>query len=168
MDRSANRSVRIGPHSFSWKPDPYSAAVDAFCQDWSSTGLYAFPPFCLVSQCLSKRQSCKDNLILVAPVWPSQPWYASLLLLSVAEPRILPSLQDLLQNSLQHRHPLLEEGNLSLAAWKVSSSQLTIEAFQNSLALPQRCRTLRLPTLLPDVGKAAGVVKERLTRFVPL
>lgn len=64
----SNYQVR---HYYSWKPDPLAAAVDALSQDWTGQGLYAFPPFSLVSRCIAKLQASESPLILVAPVWPT-------------------------------------------------------------------------------------------------
>lgn len=64
---------------YSWKPNPSSAAVDAFYQNWTGPGLSAPPPLCLVSWCISKMINSGGSLVLVAKVCLLQPWYASLL-----------------------------------------------------------------------------------------
>ncbi|CAN7946271.1 unnamed protein product, partial [Ixodes hexagonus] len=115
----SNYQVR---HYYSWKPDPLAAAVDALSQDWTGQGLYAFPPFSLVSRCIAKLQTSKSPLILVAPVWPSQPWYASLLHHSYEEPRLIPHSHHLLCSHDGQAHPMLNSGSLALAVWRLSSS----------------------------------------------
>ena len=48
------------PIYFSWRPDPYAAAMDAFLQDWSQ-GMISFanPPWGLIGHVLSQAQSQK-------------------------------------------------------------------------------------------------------------
>ena len=53
--------------------------MDAFLLDWKGLKGYAFPPFCLIGRCLVKVRKEGATIVLVAPVWPSQPWYATLL-----------------------------------------------------------------------------------------
>ena len=121
VDLFASRLSTQLPRFYSWRPDPQSEAVDAFSQDWSKVRGYAFPPFALVGQCL--RQLLDQNashLVLVAPVWQSQPWYPLLLELCVAPPILFPRYPGLLTRQGQV-HPLL---NLQLAGWLPSQTLL--------------------------------------------
>ena len=59
----------------SFKPDPYSYAIDAFTLDWGKYDFYIFPPFSLVSRVLSKIQMDHAEGVCVLPDWPTQPWY---------------------------------------------------------------------------------------------
>ncbi|KAG0432867.1 hypothetical protein HPB47_020446 [Ixodes persulcatus] len=131
----SNHQVR---HYYSWKPDPQAAAVDALSQDWTGQGLYAFPPFSLVSRCIAKLQTSNSPLILVAPVWPSQPWYASLLHHSFEEPRLLPQSHDLLRSHDGQVHPMLSTGSLTLAAWRLTNSSKHIANFRSRLHTSSR------------------------------
>ena len=57
----------------------------------------SFPPFALVGRCL--RQLLDQNvshLVVVAPVWQSQPWYPLLLEFCVASPILFPQYLGLL------------------------------------------------------------------------
>ena len=57
------------------------------------------PPFSLIGMCLSKMRCEKvPELILIAPVWPTQPWYPVLKETSFREVILLPPLSNLLQN----------------------------------------------------------------------
>jgi ribonuclease HI len=90
----------------SWKPDPYATYIDAFTIIWTKFNLcYIFPPFRLLGQCLQKIQKENARAIIIAPVWPTQPWFAVLMKLIVRNPVILPH-QNLLylphQNEVQH------------------------------------------------------------------
>ena len=49
-------------------------------QNWNIGLPYAFPPFSMISRALLKiKQECVPLLILIAPVWSTQPWYPELL-----------------------------------------------------------------------------------------
>ena len=87
VDLFASRLSTQLPRSYSWRPDPCSEAVDAFSQDWSRVRGYAFPPFSLVGRSLRQLlDQHVSHLVLVAPVWQSQPGYPLLLELCIAPP----------------------------------------------------------------------------------
>jgi len=77
VDLFASRLTIQLQRLFSWRPDPEAEALDAFNQDWSSIQGkgYANPPWNLVSRVLNRMQQLQVTLVLVAPVWKSQPWY---------------------------------------------------------------------------------------------
>ena len=105
----------------SWRPDPNTMATDALQIPWNELKGYAFPPFCLIGRCLKRVREDKASLVLVAPIWRSQPWYPALLELLVVEcPRILPGDPELLMDPTNNPHPLITEGQLHLATWKLS------------------------------------------------
>lgn len=157
---------------YSWKPDPHSKGVDALQQNWSTQlghTLYAFPPFSLIPRVLHKVvQDQAHTLILIAPVWQTQPWYPRLLQLLVSNPILIPQTPDLLVNALKEVHPLVASNTLQLAAWKISGNHLLIQGYQN-----------RLPTLSPAQGELvqsqittrpgesglAGVLGKKLIQF---
>lgn len=62
---------------------PRAEAVDAFTLDWHSDTFFAFPPFCLLGRDVQKIEDDRTEGILVAPNWPTQPWYPSLMRLLV-------------------------------------------------------------------------------------
>ena len=68
------------PQYIAWHPDPFSQGTDAMIQNCNIGLLYAFPPFSMISKVLLKiKQECDPLLILIAPVWSTQPWYPELL-----------------------------------------------------------------------------------------
>ena len=90
IDLFASRLSTQLPRFFSWRPDALSEAVDALSQDWGIVRGYAFPPFALVGRCLRKLlDENVPHLVLVAPVWQSQPWYPRVV---CSTPHPLPSL----------------------------------------------------------------------------
>lgn len=77
IDLFASRLNKKCTKFVSWKPDPASCYIDAFTFTWNFKFAYAFPPFCLVSRVWQKMMSDPTNGVLVAPYWPSQPWFAT-------------------------------------------------------------------------------------------
>ena len=109
---------------------PLSEAVDAFSLQWSKVKGYAFPPFCLLGRCLSQvlRQQV-PRLVLVAPVWKTQPWYPLLLDLLIDLPLLLPQITNLLTRKGQ-THPLT---HLQLGGWHISGSSMKRGPFRSKL-----------------------------------
>ena len=71
---------------------------------------------------LAKIQKHQNvQIMLVAPVWPSQPWYPTLLGLLTDHPRLLPQVPDLIMETGVETLP---EMVLSLAVWPISSSAI--------------------------------------------
>jgi hypothetical protein len=61
------------------EPDPGSVKVDAFSNfDWGRFKLpYVFPPFNVIAKVIQKMVNDKvGTLLLVAPWWPTQPWFS--------------------------------------------------------------------------------------------
>ena len=117
---------------FSPLHDPMSAGTDAFLQSWDGLQAYAFPPVSLIPRVLAKlRASSGTELTLVAPHWAQRPWFADLLLLSLAPPVVLPSRRDLLRLP-RSRHLYPDLHRLRLHAWRLSS------ASRERLVSPQR------------------------------
>jgi hypothetical protein len=155
----------------SWKPDPDAIQVDAFLMDWSQVKGYAFPPFCLINRCLAKVRLEQATLVMVAPVWNAQVWYPQILGMLIEVPLLLPPLKDLLLSPKGQPHPLLQQGSLQLAAWKVSGSQKLIATFQSKLKLlseMQEERELRKLMAVPGESGIAGAIYDRLIPFKPL
>ena len=86
VDLFATRLTYQLPRFYSWRPDPLAEATDAFLQDWSSMRGFANPPWNLIGRVLTKVESQGAELILLAPIWPSQPWYPKLVSLLVSHP----------------------------------------------------------------------------------
>ena len=107
IDLFATRLSNQLPRFISWRPDPEAESCNAWAQDWSKVKGYAFPPFPLVGRCLKQVLTQKVSaLVLVAPVWKTQPWYPLLLELIIAPPQLLPLFPGLLTRQ-QEVHPLI-------------------------------------------------------------
>ena len=79
VDLFASRLTAQYPVYFSWRPDPYVAATDAFLQVWTSLKGFVNPPWNLLGRVLTQTQARQARLILIIPVWKTQPWYPTLL-----------------------------------------------------------------------------------------
>ena len=89
VDMFATLSNSHLPRFMSPVPEPRALAVDALSQDWQGRSMYMFPPFPLLSKVVQKLRSTQvAEVILVAPWWPSQPWFPHLLRLCVEHPLI--------------------------------------------------------------------------------
>ena len=110
------------------------------------------PPFVMLGRVLEKvQQDHPCEMILIAPKWPNQSWYARLMELLVDFPLALPLRKDLLaqphnQPHNHQRHRSLQA--VSLHAWRLSSDPSKHEAFRRQLPCPGVCSaTSRLPGL---------------------
>lgn len=145
----------------SWRPDPEAIGSDALQLNWTDLMGYAFPPFCLISRCLRKVREEKASLLLIAPVWRSQPWYPALLELLIDFPLVLPASPTLLTDPFRDPHPLMVTGQLQLAAWKLSGVDSLQREFQRRLHscwLLDGVRAQTLHTRVLGSDGTAGVV----------
>ena len=117
----------------SWRPDPDSVGANGLQLPLNGWDEYALLPFCLIGKYIKKVREDRASLILVAPVWRSQPWYPALLDLLVDFPLMLPQLPKLLLDPFGIPHPLMATGQLQLAAWKLSGIDNRQREFQAKL-----------------------------------
>ena len=117
LDLFATRYNHKCPRFVSPVPDPQAVGTDALSMQWSNLWGYAFPPRQILTKVLLKVRESQCRVILVAPAWPTQPWFPDLLALSEAHPFRLPVTGlDLLtqpQTGVPHNQPEL----LRLHAW---------------------------------------------------
>ena len=74
----------------SWRPDPGAWKTNALHLSWKKMKDYAFPPFVMIARVLAKVHRDKATLVLITPLWQAQPWFPTLLQLSIATPVLLP------------------------------------------------------------------------------
>jgi hypothetical protein len=155
----------------SWKPDPMAIQVDSFLMNWKDQQAYAFPPFCLVNRCLAKIKWEQATVVIITPVWHTQIWYPHLLEMSISLPLLLPPIPDLLKGPRGQMHPMIEQGHLHLAAWRVSGDTQEQFQFQKQLQPSSEMhgeRGLKKLTVAPGISGVAGVVRDKLIHFEPL
>ena len=81
------------------------------------------PAFSLVPRVLRKIvQGQVHTMILVVPIWKTQPQYPRLLQLLITNPIIIPHMPNLQLNSQKEIHPIVANKTLRLAAWNVSEN----------------------------------------------
>lgn len=152
-------------------PDNKAVFVDAMFMDWSDLDLYAFPPFKILRQVISKFSSHRNvRMTLVAPFWPSREWFPDLLNLLSDFPRLLPERPDLLrQPHFQRFHQNLSA--LHLVACRLSGDSSEREAFQERLRKLSRSQEENPPTMFtrrsghslgPGVEEKACLLLRRL------
>ena len=81
---------------FAWKPDPEAFAIDALAHNWHGSNAYAFPPFRLIPHVIQKVTLDRADVTLLAPQWPTQPWFAPVLRPLISPLVMRPSGQGLL------------------------------------------------------------------------
>ena len=168
VDLFASRTSHQIPKYMSLKADPNCLAVDALQQRWTQGVLYAFPPFNLIGRVLQKVRAEGASLILIAPVWVTQPWYPSLMELAVGAPLLLPKHVEVLENPEGEVHPLLANETLQLSAWAISGQRDLITGFREGLDTYWPTQGNLVPdvvTTQPGRNLVAGVVEGKLIHF---
>lgn len=131
LDLFATRFNNQLPLFVSPLQDSRACAVDALSLPWEGLWAYAFPPPPLLSLVLSKVAQEGAELILIAPLWPAQPWFPRLLELTSDFPRQLPPRSDLLSQP----GGILSRGDqFRLLGWRLSPPTSSMaQAFQRKL-----------------------------------
>ncbi len=75
--------------------------TDALAYSWHrALRKYAFPPVSLLAQTLCKLREDEEQVLLVAPHWPTRTWFPELISLKTAPPWRIPLRKDLLSQGL--------------------------------------------------------------------
>ncbi len=75
--------------------------TDALAHSWPrALCKYEFPPVSLLAQTLCKVREDEEQVLLVAPFWPTRTWFPELILLATAPPWPIPLRKDLLSQGL--------------------------------------------------------------------
>ena len=168
IDLFASRLTFQLPRFFSWRPDPLAEATDAFLQDWRGEKAFANPPWNLVGRVLMKVEEQAADLVLVAPVWPSQPWYPKMLSLLASAPMRIPPGKEAM---VQVGEVPLPELAPPLAVWHISGSTTRAREFLEKLP-SSSCRLgdgSPPNRMIPSArGGSAGVVSGVLIPFQDL
>jgi hypothetical protein len=168
IDLFASRANAQLHRFFSWRPDPFATGIDAFQQDWTNLHAYANPPWILMPRVLTKIRRDKASVLLIAPVWPSQPWYPTLLQMLVDQPWLLPQREDLFLPGFLGNQPPVNAPQWQVAAWPLSGDNMKQKAFQATLPPLSPTDILNgLPSRMGPrgVNLVAGVVQNRLILF---
>ncbi len=75
--------------------------TDALAHSWHrALRKYAFPPVSLLAQTLCKLREDEEQVLLVAPHWPTRTWFPELISLATAPSWCIPLRKDLLSQGL--------------------------------------------------------------------
>lgn len=168
VDLFANMLNTTLEQFISWLPDPEAIAHNALIHPLKGINGYAFPPFCLISQCLAKVQKEKSTILLVTPAWLAQPWYETILKLCIQNPILLPTLPHLLLSDKGDPHPLVMNNSLQLVGWVVSGDpykQCNYQKKLKTLSISHGGRAQKLLTIQPGKSGVAGVIEGKLIHF---
>ena len=123
IDLFASRINNKLPNYFSEGPDPFAIEFDAFINPWPQA-VYAFPPIHLVQQFITSFLDQEIEFgILICPIWPSQPYFSSLLNILIDTPLIISA-------SVVENARCLPKNLSSLMACFISSTYMLQEDFR--------------------------------------
>ena len=110
----------------------------------------------------------QTEIILVAPIWQTQPWWPVLLRLLISQPVLLPNSPTLLTDpsDLNRVHPMYPR--LHLAVFHISTNVSKLRAFRQTLPIyssQQLVPPHTRPTSLVGTVGAAGVLDDKLILF---
>ena len=131
--------------------EPQAWAVDALNIPWENLVAYAFPPIALLPKVVQKLQSQTCRIILIAPGWPTKPWFWDLEEMSLDIPRQLPPTHTLLKQPLNKKLPTYVSPILEPQAWAVDALNIPWEnlvayAFPPIALLPKVVQKLQSQT----------------------
>lgn len=106
IDLFATRINKKCSKFVSWKRDPDAYDIDAFTLRWDDFLFYAFPPFSIILKCIRKIIDDKATGILVAPYWPSQPWFPLYRSLTISNLIFFGPDENILLSPSRSPHPL--------------------------------------------------------------
>ena len=111
--------------------------MNALTQNWDCLYGYAYPPTALIPRVLRKlRLQPTAQILLVAPFWPSQPWFCQMTSLLTDLPRAISQRDNLLKNAVTGmRYPKPEE--MRLTVWSLSANPTLTAAFPQILLTRQ-------------------------------
>lgn len=86
IDLFASETNHLLPRFFSWIASDEAEGIDCFRHPWPK-GAFAHPTPSLIGRVLEKvKREAVQDLVLIAPSWPTAPWWPDILRLSVAPP----------------------------------------------------------------------------------
>ena len=132
VDLFATRLNRQVHRYVSWKPDPNCIAADGLRFSIGKENSWCFPPEALISKLLAKVVREQATITLVAPLWPSKPWWPELQALRIDRPILLEPREDLLQTT--GLNTFSDFQHYRLAIWRISGSHWKIARYQTQLA----------------------------------
>lgn len=115
----------------SFLPDRNACAINAFSMSWNKGLNFAFPPFSCLSRTIQKVMEDEAELILVAPLFPTQAWFSHLLQLVSADSYILPKVDHLLYLVKQKKAHRLT--TMRMGVFRLSGNISRVREYQGKL-----------------------------------
>ena len=128
IDLFANRLNRQTRRHCSWRPDPHSVMSDGLLLPLTGENAWCYPPEALIQRLLAKLVREQATITLVAPLWPTKPWWPELQALRIARPIILPPGSEALRAVGRNQFSAFQ--HLKLAMWRISGAPSRILAYQ--------------------------------------
>lgn len=114
-----------------YMPDNNAYAINAFSVNWNETFNYAFPPFSQLCRLVQKLCEDSAEMILIAPLFPTQPWFPRILQQVCGQSYILPKTSKILHlTGSQKKHRLT---SMRMAAFRLSGSLSSVQDYQGTL-----------------------------------
>jgi Reverse transcriptase (RNA-dependent DNA polymerase) len=133
LDLFATRLNTQLPRFVSWRDDPVAVGTDAFRQDLGRERAYAHPPFNQIAKLLAMVRRQRATVTLVAPIWPSQPWWPELAALLVDVPVALPRRADLFAPGHLGSEVPMGGARWAAGAFRISGAPSSVAAFRQRL-----------------------------------
>ncbi|KAI2658281.1 ORF V: Enzymatic polyprotein [Labeo rohita] len=178
LNRAADQLSRQSTHPGEWRlhPEtrfyslneaPNSLGRDALAHSWPPGPKYAFPPVSLLAQTLCKIREDEEQVLLVAPYWPTRTWFPELISLAAAPPWKIPLRRDLLSQGMGTIwHPRPDLWNLHV--WFLDGTRAVIETITQSRAPSTRQAYALRWGLFVDWCSSRGEDPQRCTIAVVL
>jgi hypothetical protein len=128
IDLFASRLNKKLENYVSLRPEPTAVAVDAFTLCWSDALHYIFPPFSLIGKILQKIEQDSAEAVVIAPIWPTQTWWALLIHMITGPCFLLPQPKEILRlpHKPDQRHPLKK---MRLGVFRLSGKHSDVTKF---------------------------------------
>lgn len=118
----------------SWKPDPSAFFIDAFSACWKDYSKpYIFSPFSVIMKCLQKVCLDQAQVVLIAPLWITQPWFPKMMRMLIESPIVLPL--DVLSLPFKKEAVHKQHKNLRLIACHLSGNSIESNNFRSKLQM---------------------------------
>ena len=115
----------------SYMPDKGAHAINAFSITWKYQLHYVFPPFSVIGRIIQKMCEDQAELILVAPLFPSQPWFPQVLKSISGPSYVLPKTDQILYLPGKTRKHRLT--SMRMGAFRLSGNASLVQDYQRTL-----------------------------------
>ncbi|MCG8045740.1 MAG: hypothetical protein JAY75_18865 [Candidatus Thiodiazotropha taylori] len=115
----------------SYVPDGRALAINAFSLTWANRLNFAFPPFSCLAQTIQKLVEDEAELILIAPLFPTQTWFPHLLKQVSGDSYILPKVDNLLY--LPRKNKTHRLTSMRMVAFRLSGNISRVQEYQQRL-----------------------------------